>query len=281
MSMPEWLEPMAATLTQERFTHPDWIFERKYDGIRILAFKRGREVKLYSRNRLEQNYAYPDIVAAVAALPLEQAILDGEANWRGHHEVEYRIFDILWADRDVRMLPLEERRALLAALHLQPPLGRVETVEHSEPWKYACERGWEGVIAKRRDAPYEHRRSKSWLKMKCELTEWFLVGGFTEPQRSRVGLGALLVGFEDGRDFVYAGKVGTGFDHALLRALRERLDRSIVDTSPFTRGSGLPRTRVYFVRPEVKVQVSFIEWTVHKKLRHPRLVGVDAATLQK
>jgi DNA ligase D-like protein (predicted ligase) len=275
--MPEWVQPMAATLTQERFTHPDWLFERKFDGIRILAFKQGGDVKLYSRNRLLQNDVYPRIARAVAQLPLQQAILDGEASWRGQHAAEYQVFDVLWADHDVRALPLEERRALLAQLPLHAPLGRVDTIEHATPWSYACEQGWEGVIAKKRAAPYEHRRSKSWLKMKCELTQDFLVGGFTDPQRSRVGLGALLLGFYDGTDFVFAGKVGTGLDNAMLLALRERLNRIEIEQAPFTRASGLPRVRAHWVRPEVTVRVAFIEWTVHKKLRHPRLLSVDAA----
>jgi len=134
--------------------------------------------------------------------------------------------------------------------------------------------GWEGVIAKRRDSPYEHRRSKHWLKMKCEETHDFVVGGFTDPQRSRVGLGALLVGYFDRDDFVFAGKVGTGFDTKLLLDLRARLDAIEIPTSPFTKAKGLPRLRAHWVRPEVVVQAGFIEWTVHGKLRHPRLLGV-------
>ncbi|HET9440070.1 MAG TPA: hypothetical protein VFO52_07860 [Longimicrobiales bacterium] len=279
--MPEWVQPMAATLTQERFNHPDWLFERKFDGIRILAFKRGHDVRLYSRNHLLQNESYPRIAAAIAGLPLHEAIFDGEAGWRGQPHTTYHVFDVLWADLDVRARTLAERRALLRGLPLIDPLARVEVIEHPEPWTYACAQGWEGVIAKKRDAPYEHRRSKNWLKMKCELTQQFLVGGFTDPQRSRVGLGALLVGFRDDHDFVYAGKVGTGFDNAMLRALRAHLDRIEIETAPFTRATGLPRVRTHWVRPEVAVQVSFIEWTVHKKLRHPRLIGVDAASLNR
>jgi bifunctional non-homologous end joining protein LigD len=142
------------------------------------------------------------------------------------------------------------------------------------PWADACRRGWEGVIAKRLDSPYEHRRSKAWLKMKCEATQELVVGGFTEPQGRRVGLGALLLGYFDGADFVFAGKVGTGLDTALLLALRERLDRLRVPAPPFTRGSGLPRAGAHWTRPEVVVQVAFTEWTAHGKLRHPRLLGL-------
>jgi bifunctional non-homologous end joining protein LigD len=131
------------------------------------------------------------------------------------------------------------------------------------------------VIAKRRDSPYEHKRSKHWLKMKCELAQNFVVGGFTDAQGKRVGLGALLVGFFEGDDFVFAGKVGTGFDTQLLTALRARFDAMELDKSPFTRAKGLPRLRAHWVRPEIVVRVAFIEWTVHTKLRHSRLLAVQ------
>jgi bifunctional non-homologous end joining protein LigD len=147
-------------------------------------------------------------------------------------------------------------------------------VDDPKPWERACSEGWEGVIAKRRDSRYEHRRSTQWLKMKCEASQELVVGGFTDPQGTRVGLGALLVGYFEGNDFVFAGKVGTGFDAKLLRDLREKLDAIEIAQSPFTKARGLPRLRAHWVRPEVVVQAAFIEWTVHGKLRHPRLLGV-------
>jgi bifunctional non-homologous end joining protein LigD len=273
-ALPDWIEPMAATLTRERFTSPDWVFEKKLDGIRVLAFKYAGEVRLFSRNRLPQNDAYPALVAALLRLPANDLILDGEATWRGQRD-GYHLFDVLWLEgHDLTALPLEERRARLAALPLAPPLHLVERVDHPEPWQRACDEGWEGVIAKRRDAPYESGRSRLWLKMKCEATQELVVGGFSEPRGKRVGLGALLVGYFAGDDLVFAGKVGTGFDDALLRELRGRLDALELPKAPFTRGSGLPRAGVHWVKPEVVVQVAFMEWTVHDKLRHPRLVGV-------
>jgi ATP-dependent DNA ligase len=274
--VPEWLEPMAATLTKERFTGPDWIFERKLDGIRLLAFKDGSDVRLLSRNRLLQNAAYPSVAATIGALPVTSAILDGEATgvWGRQGEVTYHVFDLLWLDgRDLTKQRLDERLALLAKLPFEPPLARVEQLSDEKPWDRACAAGWEGVIAKRRDAPYEHRRSPHWLKMKCEATQELVVGGFTDPQGSRVGLGALLVGYYEAGDLVFAGKVGTGFDSRLLLELRARLDKLEVPAPPFTRAVGLPRY-AHWVKPEVVVQVAFIEWTVHGKLRHPRLLGV-------
>ncbi|HEX5069346.1 MAG TPA: hypothetical protein VFV78_03955 [Vicinamibacterales bacterium] len=269
--MPEWLEPMAATLTEERFAGPEWLFERKFDGIRLLAYKRGKQVALYSRNRLPQHL--PSIAKAVAALPVKDAILDGEVNWDGHSD--YHVFDVLWlAGKLVTGLPLEERRALLSALPFTPPLRRVDLVASDRPWELAAREGWEGVIAKRRGSVYEHRRSRHWLKMKCEASQELVVGGFTDPQGARVGLGALLVGYYEGNDFVFAGRIGTGFDTKLLLDLRRRLDALEIPASPFTKAKGLPRLRAHWTRPSIVVQVSFIEWTVHGKLRHPRLTGV-------
>ncbi len=289
---PEWLEPMAATLTQERFTGPEWIFERKFDGIRLIAFKNGSDVRLFSRNRLPLNGSYPSVVQAIANLPVHDVILDGEATggWGSLGRGEYYVFDILWLDgRNVTALPLDERRALLGELPLRLPLEQVVTLDDPKPWDLARAEGWEGVIAKRRDSKYEHRRSKNWLKMKCEETHAFVVGGFTDPQGKRVGLGALLVGYfaprpgsghpeqdsmGDGDDFCFAGKIGTGFDTALLLELRARLDAIEIPKTPFTRATGLPRLRAHWVRPEVVVEAGFIEWTGHGKLRHPRLLGV-------
>jgi bifunctional non-homologous end joining protein LigD len=274
---PEWVEPMAATLTQERFSGPEWIFERKLDGIRLLAFKHGNDVRLLSRNRLPQNGSYPSVVEAMKNLPVRDVILDGEATgvWGKQGRVAYHVFDILRIDgRDVTSLPLEERHELLDKLPFRSPLQRVAWLDEKKPWERACNEGWEGVIAKRRDAIYEHRRSKNWLKMKCEATQELVVGGFTDPQGSRVGLGALLVGYFEGDDFVFAGKVGTGFDTKLLLELRARFDKIEIPEPPFTRAVGLPRLRAHWVRPEVVVQVAFIEWTVNSKLRHPRLLGI-------
>jgi ATP-dependent DNA ligase len=329
-SFPEWVVPMAATLTQERFTGPEWIFERKLDGIRMLAFKNGSDVKLYSRNRLLQHY--PAVGEAISKLPVRDVILDGEAAWDSTSRIGYHIFDILWLEgRSLMPLPLDARRALLKDFSFRPPLAHVTEITDNKPWERACSEGWEGVIAKRRTSPYEHRRSPHWLKMKCEATQELVVGGFTDPQGSRVGFGALLVGYFDRHerseckpdraqqsrddrseckpdraqqsrddrseckpdakrkrdsaqpqeralqskdDFIFAGKIGTGFDTKLLLELRARLDKLEIPESPFTKAKGLPRIRVHWVSPEVVVQVAFIEWTAHSKLRHPRLLGV-------
>src|SRR3954471_1150158 len=271
MAIPEWLEPIAANLTQDRFSGPEWLFERKFDGIRLLAYKQGDEVRLYSRNRLPQNL--PSIATAIRALPADDLVLDGEVTWDG--DSGYHVFDILWMNgRAVTALPIEERRALLKSLPFEAPMQRVELIEDPEPWDRARREGWEGVIAKRRGSPYEHRRSKHWLKMKVEAAQEFVVGGFTDPRGARVGLGALLVGYYQGDEFAFAGKIGTGFDTKLLLDLRKRLDAIELPKSPFTTAKGLPRLRAHWVRPEIVVRVGFVEWTVHGKLRHPRLLAV-------
>jgi bifunctional non-homologous end joining protein LigD len=325
-TFPDWIEPMAATLTQERFNGAEWSFERKFDGIRLLAYKKGKRVELFSRNHLPQNL--PAVSHTIANLPHDQLILDGEITW-GRGQLTYHVFDIMWIDgREVMSLPLEERRELLGRVKLSPPLLRVTELTNDSAFERAQAEGWEGVIAKRRGSIYEQRRSRNWLKMKCELAQEFVVGGFTDPQGKRVGLGALLVGYYEhspvsepassspsgrgrvrvqslaaessatfsspsgrGRvrvrslaagsndnsaqaDFVFAGKIGTGFNTKLLLDVRAQLDRIEIDKPPFTKAVGLPRLRAHWVRPQVVVQVGFIQWTKHNKLRHPRLLGV-------
>jgi DNA ligase D-like protein (predicted ligase) len=271
-SFPEWIDPMAATLTQERFTGPEWSFERKFDGIRLLAYKKGKQVELFSRNHLPQKL--PAVAQAVRNLAHDQLILDGEITW-GRGQLTFHVFDIMWIDgREVMSLPLEARRELLDQLKLSPPLRRVTELPNESAFERAQAEGWEGVIAKLRGSVYEQRRSRNWLKMKCELAQECVVGGFTDPQGKRVGLGALLVGYYDGDDFVFAGKIGTGFNTKLLLDLRAQLDQIEIEKPPFTKAVGLPRLRAHWVRPQIVVQVGFIQWTKHNKLRHPRLLGV-------
>jgi len=269
---PEWVEPMAATLTQERFSGPEWVFERKYDGIRLLAFRQGHAVRLLSRNRLPQNC--PEVAEAIRSLPAREMILDGELTW-GKGGATYHVFDLLWLDgQDVSLLPLDQRHALLTTLPLEKPLQRVARITDEKPWERACREGWEGVIAKRKDSRYEHRRSPHWLKMKCEVSQELVVGGFTEPQGVRKGFGSLLVGYFENEDFIYAGKLGTGFNTRLLLELRARLHSLEIPKPPFTKAVGLPRLGAHWVHPAIVVQAGFIEWTKFGKMRHPRFLGI-------
>jgi ATP-dependent DNA ligase len=261
MSMPDWLEPMAATLTQARFAGDDWIFERKFDGIRLIAYKHGSDVRLFSRNRLAKTL--PAVAAAISSLPVDEVILDGEVTWDG--QSGYHVFDILWLNgRAVTAMPIEDRRALLQSLPFEGPMRRVELVEDHEPWERARREGWEGVIAKRRGSPYEHRRSKHWLKMKIEASQELVVGGFTDPQGARVGLGALLVGYT-----TTGLRLRREDRHRLRYEASPRsanaLDAIALAESPFTKAKGPPR-RGHWVRPEIVVQVGFIEWTSARQL---------------
>ncbi len=298
---PSWLDPMLATLTDEPFSDPDWIFERKLDGERVLIFHDGERVRLRTRNQKDANPPYPELVDAVAAQTFPDVVLDGEivafdgnrtsfARLQGRMQqtdperaratgiaVHCYLFDILHADgRDLRDLPLRTRKKVLrAAVDLDDPLRftahRNETGEAY--WRTACERGWEGVIAKRADAPYTGARSRDWLKFKCVLEQEFVIGGFTEPQGSRTDFGALLIGYHEDGDLRYAGKVGTGYDHATLADLGSQLRRRERETTPFAQGS-LPHKGVRWVTPDLVAQVGFTEWTGDGRLRHPRYLGL-------
>ena len=227
---------------------------------------------MFSRNRLPQHL--PALATAIERLPADELILDGEVAWHGGSD--YHVFDILWMNgRLVTSLPLEERRALLKTLPLKSPMHRVDLLSGDEPWERARREGWEGVIAKRRGSPYEHRRSKHWLKMKIEASQELVVGGFTDPQGARAGLGALLVGYYEGDDFVFAGKLGTGFDTKMLLDLRTRLDAlEIAEAAVHERHRACPSFAPTGSVPKIVVQVAFLEWTKHGKLRHPRLIAV-------
>ena len=268
--IPQWLDPMAATLTADRFDDPQWVFEPKLDGIRYLAFVANGEATLLTRNRLR--HRHPVVEAALLAQSPADFVVDGEMV-RG----QYHVFDILRLDgHDVRRVPLDVRKQLLRdAFVWSPPLHLIEPLEEDGVAAYerACDEGWEGVIAKRRTSAYEGRRSRDWLKMKCDASQELVVGGFTDPRGSRLGFGALLVGYYDGGDFVYAGRLGTGYDSRLLVELRARLETMEVAAAPFTRATGLPRS-AHWVRPEIVVEAAFMEWTGGGKLRHPRFVRV-------
>lgn len=283
---PRWLEPMAATLTDARFDDPDWVFERKLDGFRFLAFVSGGDARLLTRNRIR--HRPPAVEAALVAQPVTDFVVDGEMVWGrrrsgtprgvGDDELQYAVFDVLRFDgHDVTKLPLHARKQLLRDyFSWEDPLAPVEPMpeEGLAAYERACREGWEGVMAKRRDSAYEHKRSRAWLKMKCDASQEFVVGGFTEPSGTRVGFGALLIGYYDGADLVYAGKLGTGFDTRLLRELHARLVSLEITDPPFTRGTGLPKKGANWVRPELVVDAAFMEWTREGKLRHPRFVRV-------
>jgi DNA ligase D-like protein (predicted ligase) len=284
-------QPMQAVLTDERFSDPGWIFERKLDGIRCLAFKGDSNVRLRSRNDLSLNGRFPEIAAALEADPATNVVLDGEIvafdgaqtsfarlQQRGERPVQvfYYVFDLLRAaGEDVTGRPLRERKALLRnVVSFQDPIRWTAHRNRDGEAFYAeaCRNGWEGLIAKRADAPYTHGRSRDWLKFKCSAEQELVIGGFTAPKGSRTDLGALLLGYYAGGELRYAGKVGTGFTQATLRDLAGRLAPLRRDTSPF---AGEVRERsTTWVEPRLVAQVGFSEWTRDGRLRHPRFLGL-------
>jgi len=291
---PGFSPPMKATLTDERFSDPNWIFERKLDGIRCLAIRGDDGVTLWSRNDLLQNARYPELVDALNAEVQRDFVVDGEVvafsgartdfgklvqrHRLGPQRVRvfYYVFDVLHlAGRDTTHLPQRARKAVLKrALRFH---GNVRFTPHrnadgQDYYRHACSHGWEGLIAKRADAPYVHGRSRDWLKLKCSAEQELVVGGFTAPKGSRTILGALLVGYYEGKRLRYAGKVGTGFTRATLEELQERLEPLRRDASPFA--DAVKERAVTWVRPELVAQVGFSEWTGDGRLRHPRFFGL-------
>jgi bifunctional non-homologous end joining protein LigD len=278
---------MKAVLTAERPSGEGWVFERKLDGIRCLAVKDGGRTRLYSRNELSLNDRYPTIAAALDEDPADGFVIDGEAvafvDGRdrfggGDGAVIYLyVFDVLVADgRDVRELPLEQRRQVLeGVLAWKDPLRTTaqQTGDGAELLEQACREGWEGLIAKRLGTPYVSTRSRAWLKLKCTRAQELVIGGFTAPKGSRTDLGALLVGYFDGDALRYAGKVGTGFTHETLKALAGQLARLERDDSPFAPEKGIPRDATW-VEPELVAQIAFMEWTGDGRLRHPSFLGL-------
>lgn len=301
---PRWREPMLATLTERRFSDPNWIFERKLDGVRAIAVVDGGIAggvrELWSRNHKPLAESYPEIMAALAERGPDRFVADGEiVAFDGDRtsftklqnrihltdpdriaatgvEVFYYLFDLLCLDDlDISGLSLRERKEILAdVFDFGDPLRLSEhrDADGEEYFRTACELGWEGLIAKRASAPYRSGRSPDWLKFKCVREQEFVIGGFTDPQGARSSFGALLVGYYENGRFRYAGRVGTGYTERTLRMLRARLDELRTDTSPFD--DRVDPRAAHWVRPELVAQLGFAEWTTDGRLRHPRFLGL-------
>lgn len=297
-------QPALATLSHDRFWEEGWVYERKLDGQRVLAVRDGSGTRLYSRSGRDVTVAFPEVAEALEAQAATDFVIDGEVvafegrktsfaklqprihvssadkARRSGVAVHFYVFDVLHADgEDLRGEPLLERKkALRALLSFDGPVRYTPHRRHGgeEYFAEACRKGWEGLIAKRADAPYATGRTDRWLKFKCEAGQELVVVGWTDPEGSRVALGALLLGYwdrTDGDDLVYAGKVGTGFSQQVLRDLHARLTELEVDTSPCTRGQ-LPRKAVHWAEPTLVAEVAFTEWTSAGQLRHPRYLGL-------
>jgi len=305
--LPRLVQPMLCTLISEPFDDPDWIFEPKFDGQRILGRFDGKNVELLSRYGHNDALWFPEILGPLKEGLAKPALVDGEVVCLDEHgnssfrilqqrfhltnpqeigervkefPAYFHLFDLLYTDRyDVTPLPLAERKELLR-----------DTVEWSDRIRWtefapsegirlfhdACRRGQEGIIGKRLNGPYVPGRSRDWVKIKCLNRQEFVIGGFTEPKGSRVGLGALLVGYYEpgGRTLVYAGKVGTGFDRETLLDLRSRLERLEQRRSPFEKGEPPRGPDVHWVEPKLVAEIGFTEWTQNGLLRQPRFKGL-------
>ncbi|MGD8822730.1 MAG: non-homologous end-joining DNA ligase [Anaerolineales bacterium] len=300
---PRWIQPMLATLTHDRFSDEDWIYERKFDGERCLVFSAGDDVRLMSRNQKKLNDQYPELVDAFEAQSTSNFIADGEiVTFDGkvtsfsrlqermhiHNPDEARkskvpvyiyLFDMPYLEgHDLSQLPLRARKKLLKkAFDYKDPL-RFTEHRNRQGEKYfheACSKGWEGIIAKKDDAEYVHSRSKNWLKFKCVAEQEFVVGGYTEPNGKRIGFGALLVGYYQGDKLRYAGKVGTGYDDDTLRRLHKKMVDLKQNSTPFDEPKDdLPHTEVHWIQPKLVAQIGFEEWTQHDRLRQPRYLGL-------
>ena len=295
-----WSSPMLATLTDHYFSNPEWVYERKLDGERVIGVRSGRSTSLFSRSRQVLDGAYPELVDALGSQRARDFSLDGEVvafegtatsfsrlqrrmqtrdpeQARGSGvAVYYYVFDVLHVDGyDVTGIPLRMRkRVLRSLLSFDGPLRFTphRNTEGERFYEEACRKRWEGLIAKRAESTYVRRRSPDWLKFKCVNSQELVIGGFTEPTGSRKEFGALLIGYYDGGDLRYAGKVGTGFDERMLHELGARLRRIERPTSPFD--DPVPRSKVHWVRPQLVCEVGFTEWTGDGRLRHPRFMGL-------
>jgi len=291
--------PQLATLVDTPPSGDEWLHEIKYDGYRIGARVRKGRVSLYTRNGNDWTAAFPEVADAVAKLRLDDALIDGEvavvlpdgrtsfqalqntgaAKHRG--TLVYFVFDLLRLNgKDPERLPLEERKALLKKLLGGRSTGRIRFSEHIDGngeafFAKACRAGLEGIVSKRRDQPYRAGRHGGWVKTKCVQRQEFIVGGFTDPEGMRAGIGALLIGFYEGDRLVFCGKVGTGFTHKLALELRARLERIAQKTSPFSPPpAGWLGRNAHWVKPELVCEVVFTEWTTDGKIRHPSFQGL-------
>jgi bifunctional non-homologous end joining protein LigD len=295
---------MLATLTEEFPKEGKWVYEPKLDGVRALIFASGGEVRLYSRNRKPLNAAYPELVEALAPAVRGDAVLDGEVvafdlergvtsfsrlqqrmqlrdpvrARRSLVEVHLYLFDCLFYEGvDLTGLPLLDRKAVLRdVVWFDDPIRFTpyKTSGGVAMLRAACQQGAEGIIAKRATGRYVSARSADWLKLKCLRRQELVIGGYTAPQGSRERLGALLVGYYDGKALHYAGKVGTGYDRKTLELLHRRLTPLHRQTSPFTEGPSPVAGDIQWVTPKLVAEIGFSEWTSAGLLRHPRYMGL-------
>ncbi len=297
---------MLATLAEQPFSGKAWLFEVKYDGVRVLAHRRGDAIDLYARSGQVITQRYPELLRPLRALPVEEFLIDGEIVALDDHgkpsferlqarmgltnprDIEPAVsavpvvaifFDCLAVDGcDMRRLPLLDRKECLKLF--LPPLGMIRygdhVAEHGEEFfEVASAERLEGIVAKKVDSRYVGGRSRDWIKVKCQRRQEFVIGGYTDPQGGRQYFGALHLGIYDGSNLVYVSKVGTGFDDASLKTLWAALQPLKRPTSPFATGTPAGRGH-HWVEPKLVCEVRFTEWTKNHGIRHPAFLGLRA-----
>jgi bifunctional non-homologous end joining protein LigD len=295
---------MLATLQERPFSGNEWIFEVKYDGVRVLAERNRDSVQLLGRNKTVVSDRYPELRDALKRLPIDRFIIDGEIvaldelgkpnfqalQARMHltnpRDIERAIalvpaegvfFDCLALDgHDLRALPLAQRKKFLK--DLLPPLGMIRYGDHipakgEELFRAVSEMGLEGIVAKRAKSRYIAGRSRDWIKIKCQRSQEFVIGGYTAPQGGRTGFGALHLGLYQNGKLLYVSKVGTGFDEKTLNSIWLKMQPLRRPTSPFERKSPKGRGN-FWIEPKLVCQVRFTDWTQDGGIRHPAFLGL-------
>jgi bifunctional non-homologous end joining protein LigD len=309
-STPRFIEPMKALLSDELPPGSEWAYEVKLDGIRAIAIRDNSQIQIFSRRPRDLTAEYPEIVKELARLPAKRWILDGEIvavdsqgrssfqllqnrkNSRSENQIFLYLFDVINLDgHDIAQFAWEQRRALLQTLlrKADDPIRLSASLEApaASVWKEIVKQGLEGVIAKRRDSRYEvGRRSGAWLKVKTQNEQEFVIGGYTPPEGSRKYFGAIIVGYYDGKDLMFASRVGTGFDFAKLKSLYDRFQKLRTTQCPFANlptkrkgrfGGGVTAAdmrRCVWLKPKLVSQVRFYEWTADGNLRQPVYLGL-------
>lgn len=287
--IPFRVRPMLATLVKEPFHRPGWVYEEKYDGDRILAYKDGDSVRLLSRNAKDRTASFPKIAAAIEALASRTLLADGEVVafdrrgvsrfqllQQGRVEPSYAVFDCLYRNgRDLRREPLVvRRRTLESAIKTSERLLLARRLAENglAAYRAAKRKGYEGVVAKDLASPYIEKRSTKWLKVKVHQEDEFVIVGYTPPRGGRRYFGALLLGAYDHGALWYVGKVGTGFSERVLASLYRAFQPLVRKTSPLINP---PRERgVTYLAPRLVAQIAFEEWTADRKLRQPVFLGL-------
>lgn len=288
-TIPFRVSPMLATLVEQPFSKEGWVFEEKYDGVRMLAYKEGPKVSLISRNGIDRSSRYPIIATEIAKVAAKTLLLDGEVVVFDSHKVsrfqllqqgggqaKYAVFDCLYENgRDLRRESLSFRRKVLEKVLKPGPVVSIAkriADDGVKAFEIATRLGLEGVVGKDSAADYSEGRSTSWLKVKINQQEEFVIGGFTAPTGSRHHFGALLLGAYRGRKLRYVGKVGTGFNEQSLGSLYKRMKTLARTSSPFS--SHISEKSATFISPKLVAQIAFTERTKEGKLRHPVYLGL-------